>query len=352
MGLPVINIEFKEKGVSAVKRSGRGIVALILKDDTPELDTYDYTRLDEVVTEDYTTENYEYIAQVFRGAPAKVIVKVLPALAEDLNVALNALKHTRFNYLAVADATSEDNTEVETFIKTNNDKGNKTFKAVLANQASDHEAITNFTTGGIVADGKEYTAEQYTPRIAGILAGISLDRSATYFVLSEVDAIADIEDADTAIDNGELILINDGQKVKIGRAVTSLTTTTTDKGDSFKKIKIVEGIHILEEDIRNTFEDNYVGKYINDYDNKVLFVTAVNAYFEELERAYVLDRGFDNKVEVDVDAQRLYIEGKGVSIEDLDEQAIKEYNTGSNVFVRANVKFVDAMEDLDLKIFI
>ena len=34
MGLPEINIMFKTKGLTAIKRSERGIVAVILKDDT------------------------------------------------------------------------------------------------------------------------------------------------------------------------------------------------------------------------------------------------------------------------------------------------------------------------------
>ena len=36
MGLPEIIIEFKTKGVTAIKRSARGIVAIVLKDDTEE----------------------------------------------------------------------------------------------------------------------------------------------------------------------------------------------------------------------------------------------------------------------------------------------------------------------------
>ena len=34
MGLPDINIEFRTRGLTAVKRSRKGVVALILKDDT------------------------------------------------------------------------------------------------------------------------------------------------------------------------------------------------------------------------------------------------------------------------------------------------------------------------------
>ena len=43
MGLPEIIIEFKTKGVTAIKRSARGIVAIVLKDDT---EAVSYTHLD------------------------------------------------------------------------------------------------------------------------------------------------------------------------------------------------------------------------------------------------------------------------------------------------------------------
>lgn len=350
MGLPQINVNFIEEGVSAIKRSGRGIVALIIKDDTPTFKTKVYKRLDEVEKEDFTDENYLYLMNVFMGTPSRIIVEVL-SLEEDLSAALTRLGTKRFNYLAMPDAESMEKTEIVSFIKSRNENDHKTFKAVLANSNTDDEAIINFTTEDILVDGRTYTTNEFTSRIAGVLAGISLDRSATYYVLPEVESIKSIEDADAAIDNGELILIDDGEKIKIGRAVNSLVTTTTTKGDSFKKIKIVEGVHLMKDDIRTTFEDNYVGKYINDYDNKVLFITAINAYLEELEKAYILDRSFNNRVEIDLDAQRLFAEGKGVSTEDMSEQDIKEYNTGSNVFLKANVKFVDAMEDLDFNVF-
>ena len=45
-------------------------------------------------------------------------------------------------------------------------------------------------------------------------------------------------------DKGELVLVHDGEKVKIGRAVNSLVTTTQDKGEAFQKIKILEAFNI------------------------------------------------------------------------------------------------------------
>ena len=109
----------------------------------------------------------------------------------------------------------------------------------------------------------------------------------------------------------------------------------------------MEGVDLYQVDIRSSFEDAYVGKVINDYDNKQAFVAAIIAYQKSLE-GNVLDRSFDNTAAVDIDQQRLYIEGKGIDTTDMSDIDIAKYNTGSKVFISSHVKFVDAMEDLSL----
>ena len=39
------------------------------------------------------------------------------------------------------------------------------------NYAADHEAIINYATEKTTVDSTEYTADQFCPRIAGLLAG-------------------------------------------------------------------------------------------------------------------------------------------------------------------------------------
>lgn len=345
MGLPNINIVFKELGVTSIQRSGRGVVALLLKE---EAKSGEFRRLDQVNKDDYSPRNYKFISQAFQGGISKLVIE---AVGDDFDGSLQNLMTKRFNYLAMPDAEDTEAGELVSFINSAR-KDKKTYKLVTSNQVADTEMVINFTTEDIVVGEDKYTAMEYTARIAGLLAGIPLNRSATYKALPEVESIASKEEPDAAVNNGELILVDDGEKVKIGRAVNSLTTSDDIKGEAYKKIKIVEGLHLFEEDVRNTFEDSYVGNYVNDYDNKVLFTTAINAYIEELEREYVLDRSADNRVGVDADAQRLFIEGKGISTDDMSEQEIKEYNTGSTVFLNGNLKFVDAMEDLKIEVHI
>ena len=62
MGLPEINIIFKTKGLTAIQRSERGIVAVILKDDTEGGQPVSiYKSILDVDFSQFTQRNYEYL---------------------------------------------------------------------------------------------------------------------------------------------------------------------------------------------------------------------------------------------------------------------------------------------------
>lgn len=226
-------------------------------------------------------------------------------------------------------------------------------------QAADHEGIVNFCTNNIKvqtdtdSSGKAvyttYTALQYTARIAGILAGLALDRSATYFKLTEVESVEVYEDIDTLIDKGELLLLDeqDGDGVKIARACNSLVTFTTDKGEDYRYIKIIEALDMMTDDIRDTFKKYYVGKYINDYDHKMLFIAAIKVYFEGI-KGNVLDKDWDNTVDIDEEFQSNYAKLHGDDPTQMTKMQIRQYNTGTKLALSGNVKPVNAMEDLTI----
>lgn len=350
MGLPQINVEFFGKAVSAVVRSARGVVALILKEDTATAKSQEIKSIEDIVEADWTADNLNYIKQVLKGTPSKVMLEVMPTTTTDMNETLQKLSAKRFNYLAFPEVTASQVDDVATWIKQKR-KEKKMVKAVLPNVEADSEGIINFTANGIKVGEEIFTTAEYTPRIAGVLAGLEFTRSATYYVLEEVDDIIEVADPDAAIDAGELILINDGEKIKIGRGVNSLVTTTVTKTEDFKSIRIVEVVDMMMEDIRNVFENSYVGKVNNIYDNQVLFITAINAYFKELAGEEVLDKNGTNTAEINVDAQRLAWEKIGTNTTEWDEQAVKETSFKRNVFLKGNVKIVDSMEDLDFNIF-
>lgn len=356
MGLPQIDVLFKTKAATAIKRSALGIVALILRDDTNisvlSSNVLTYKGVDDVNVSDWNEESLDYINQAFLGTPSKVIVFKYND-EKVINEILVQVGKTRFNYLAMPQATPEETATIASWIKSKRANERKTYKAVLANlTVADDEGIINFTTTDIKLKNsdKVYTAAQYTPRIAGILAGLPFTQSSTYYVLPEVESITESDTPNEDIDNGQLILIHDGEKVKIGRGVNSLVTLGSTKKPDYQKIKIIEIMDMIADDIRQTFEDAYVGKYPNIYDNQVLFITAINAYFKGLMAEEILDPSFTNRAEVNVDKQRLAWEGIGTDTTDWDDQKVKEMTFGSNVFLGGNIKPVDAMEDLNFEI--
>ena len=353
MGLPNINIEFKTTAASAIERSERGIVGVILRDANSN-GAFSLTKTSQI-PEGLGTENQAYVERAFMGyinPPKKVILYVQPSTSTDLSEGLEYMATQNIDYLAgPPDISQTECTEAVTWVKGQRADG-YTPKAVLPDTQADSEAVVNFTTSGIMAGGAEYTAAKYCSRIAGLIAGTPLTISCTYAPLTEVSSVDVLtkDEMDAAIEAGEFILFYDGEKVKVGRGVNSLQTTTQDKGSAFKKIKIVEAVDMMNSDIRMTAQDSYIGKYSNSYDNKCLLIGAIKGYFAGLETEGVLKVG--STVEIDTAAQEDYLQAQGINTEDMTAQEIKEANTGDKVFLTASASILDAIEDISLTIVI
>lgn len=292
-----------------------------------------------------------YLKLVFAGAPSTVITIRRAENAEGYNAELKKLKDLKWNYLTIPGLGSTDTTTISAWIKQYRDDERKTFKAVLAHCKGDHEGIINLTTENIstTITGAKHTAAEYCARIAGVLAGLSLARSSTYYVLDDISEAETPDDPDDRINAGELVIVFDGRKYKIGRGVNSLVSFTTEKTEDVRFIKIVEGMDLYMDDIRETYEESYVGKIINDYDGKQMLVAAIGAYHKGL-LGNVLDKSYDNVVAIDIDAQRTYLESRGMDTSEMDDIAVAKANTGTKVFIASNVKFVNAMEDLKMNV--
>lgn len=364
-GLPQVIINFRTKATTAIKRSARGIVAMILHNESAdEIKNYVIRDVSDIPDSGLTDENIDLIKKCLLGTPLRILVYTLPLTSVEgaKNTQANVLKmlaSIKWNWLCAPTATTQEQQDLASWIKTQRTNKRKTFKAVLADQAADNEGIVNFCTGNIKVQTDTdssgnavyttYTALQYTARIAGILAGLALDRSATYFKLTEVESVEVYEDIDSLIDKGELLLLDeqDGDGVKIARACNSLVTFTTDKGEDYRYIKIIEALDMITDDLRDTFKKYYVGKYINDYDHKMLFIGAIKVYFEGI-KGNVLDKDWDNTVDIDEEFQSNYAKLHGDDPTQMTKMQIRQYNTGTKLALTGNVKPVNAMEDLTI----
>ena len=379
MKLPNIDVLFSEKAIHSLKMAERGIVALVLHHNCPEQQESIHTlnslsELDNLAIE-LTEKQKKYIKLAFLGndnVPRKVILVMRESSADVVDLSsenstralkkkglgtptytkvFNLLDSIEFNYLAFPQMTTEK-TEIETWVKQNRKK----FLTVIGGKGSNNERIINFNTGSIktILSDDTFSKEEYTARIAGLIAGTSVKQSITFAKLSDVLDCerAGREAIDTAIESGELVLYTDGEVVKIARGITSLTTLSSEKGEQFKKIKVVDVLNMIENDIKSTCESVYIGKYPNTYDNKIVLASSITNYFKRLEMLGILDNNLLNTCEIDFEMQKRYLADKGIDVENLSEKEILRYNTNSQVFLFANIHVVDAIEDIKIRVSI
>ena len=348
IGLPSVIVEFKQKASTAIQRGNTGIVALVLRDSNAQglhniKGAYD-------IPSNLSEANKKYINLTLLGnvtAPSKVVAYVVGEETQ-LSDALNYLETVDFNYLVVPAIKENERTVVKTFIEKMRNDIKVRVKAVMKLDA-DYEGIINSTNTATMVEG-EINVDEFCCVMAGLIAGTPLSQSVTYAVPKNVLDIPSKTkaEAETKVKNGELILVKEMGKVRVARGVNSLKTTTTEKGDLFQKIKLVDTMDLIHNDIRKTCIDTYIGKVANNYDNKCILITAISSYFEELAKEQLIEKDF--KVDIDIDKQVKYLKSIGVDTSEMDEQQIKEANTKDKVFLMANIKLVDAMESINLEI--
>lgn len=381
-GLPQVIIDFRTKSTTAIARSARGIGVMILNNESTNVSKfYKISDSTDIPDEGLTEKNVALIKKALLGVPLRILVYTLPTtdvvpgegtLLNQADVLKN-LHNIKWNYICHPTGTAQDQEDLATWVKKERNIKRKTFKAVVANFDADDKGVINFTTDNIrcvnpdymdalqAANGDKtkvkksiseylvYTSTEYTARIMGILAGLALDRSATYYELTEVHDCEVYEDIDDCISKGQLCLVDemDGNGVKIARACNSLHTFTTDVGQDFRYIKIIEAVDMITDDIRDTFKNSYVGKVINDYNHKMLFISAILVYFRNL-KGNVLDNSPTaiNTVDIDEPAQKDYAILHGDDVTKMTAQQIREYNTGTQVLLTGRITPVNAMEDL------
>lgn len=354
MGLPEIYINFHQKAVSAINRSEKGIACIIVKDDTKTDFTFkEYLYSTDVKKEDYTETNFTTIKRTFLAAPTKVII-VRIGTEETFAEAVIILEKIKYNWMCFVDNTQGEQQEVATYIKTKNNKSkNVKYKAITYNAATtDDMHIVNFTNTNVkMKELGEIEGLLYLPRLVGILSALPFTRSATYYTLDDLESVTEPENVNTAIDNGEFVLFNDDGIVRIARAVNSLKTIDATHTEDMQKITIVEAMDAILEDISTEFKNNYVGKYKNNYDNQVLFISAINSYFRGLTKEDILDINFNNEAFVDIEAQReAWLSTGKIEAETWDEIKVKNMTYKSNVFLGGSIKILDAIEDLTFNI--
>lgn len=359
LGLPNIDIVFKQKAVTAIQRSERGILCILVQDDkqTEGVTRFTYRRGSDVDKTSFSDTNYTAIMRAFDVAVNKVYVFRYASTVEEKAV-YKEVEKVRFNYICT-NVTAKQQPLANYVRQFNNDsKGHKIVCVVANITTADSKYIINVKgTGGTLKDkDTAVKVEDYLIRIASTLCNLPMNRSLTYYVFSDLKSwddsyITDEAGIDFWIDKGFLTLINDDDEVKCGRAVNSLVTFTSTDTEDMSFIIIVESMNLILEDIYTTFKDYYVGKYKNTLSNQRLFISSVNSYFRTLQGEEILDDAYDNHAEIDIEAQRNAWTAIGkVEAEDWTDLKVQQMSFRTNVYLAGDAKITNCMESLKFTI--
>lgn len=362
MGLQSTKIDFVARTEETVRLLQRGSVAILLK--AASTNVYSFKNYDEAKEKlkadkvNLSADGEEALELVFRGAvnmPYRVHIAFVND-TEAIATGLEVFEGIKFDWFCAPEFEAKG-VEIGEWIKSLNEKRNMEVKAVLSNTKADCEYVVNFTSKKVVVaslgnkQNIEVTPAIMTARVASALAGTPLTRSITNLHLADIVSVERLtnEQYDTKIDQGELVLFNDWDKVRFGRGVTSLTTLG-DKSVERKKILIVSKMHMWKREVKELSNEKYLGAMQNGINEKMLLVTSIKQYNAELvKKGVILASTNENDVDIDIVAQEKYLKlEKNIDTSGMTEKEIRDAKTGSHVFIKAELMFTDAMEDIHI----
>lgn len=349
LGSPEINVTFKKAATATAEASSRGRIGMVLTDATAETAQVYAIRKREDIPAGLSDENKAHINRALTGnsyAPRSITAYV----GSDLAAGLEAMRAQRFDWLVgPADCTEEQAGTIDTWIKARWTDGERP-RAVLPNKAAAHPGIVNLASDSFVTEDGTLTAAQFAARVAGMICGTAPGEAITCAELPEVTSVTAKTKAErnTAVAAGKLIAFHDGEKVKLDRGVTSLVTATADFPEAFKKIRLVNIICTVQNELQRLIEDNYIGKFSNTYLNKCVLLAAINSYLKGLAGEGMIEN--TSSAAIDTEAQRAWLTENGTDAADMTEEQIKTANTGSKVFIKCAIALLDSVEDVNISI--
>ncbi len=354
--LPTIGITFYQKAVSLIERSERGIAVLIVRDTTQTQKFYSFKASAEVPEDAFTAENLKYIKDVYAlKQPYRVCVVRIGTTASVTDAVSIIESNVPTAWVTIANGKTEDFAELVSWIGTC-EQNAKTYKAIVhgIDPAPDKKHVVDFVNESVTFNDSRATAagSAYLPSLLGLLAGSNVETGVTNALCGNLISVEAVEDPDNAVGNGQFILVNDVDYVRVGVGVNSLITTNgLTLTEDMKYIETVEAMDLIADDIRDEFKNNYVGKYRNNYDNQILFIAAIRHYFGQLAKQYILDPEYENTADINVVEQRAAWIGTGkAEAAEWTDAEVKRMAFKRTVYLIADIKILGSMEHLAFEI--
>lgn len=289
----------------------RGIVAMPLSDSDGTAVTgriYEVGRVSEAV-ELFGADNIDAIRLIFEHGANKVLVYVLPADLTDFDYSamFDEFLSRDFNVFVLdQDDDPTLQSEVLSFIADGRDE-DKHFFVVFGGTAEDDEDPTAGNTrsstledeysvnliSGVVRGEDELSSAEFSPALAGLIAGNPLNETVTYKRVSADDVTKRLKNSEfeTAIEAGSLALLYDGDQVKVEKGITT----------TGENIRSVQTRHTILNDVPRFLRSEVVAQIDNSEDGRESVRSMIARYMESLAQDGVINSDPGNEPEVYLD---------------------------------------------------
>lgn len=305
--LPGAYINFLTNAPLSITPGDRGIVILLKEMSVGAAgDIYTITTTSNNYPAGVTAADKLLVNEALKGAQTVLVYNLGTShTAAVLDAALTKLKTVQFNTLCYPYDGAEfatNKASIVTWIEALRTNDGVKAQVVLANQTADKESVINVANGVVLSNGTTLTAAQATAWVAGVTAGANINQSNTgkrYEDAVDVSPRMTKSEMETAISAGKFIFkVNSAQNVSAVYDINSLTTTTIEKSEVFKKNRVIRTIDGINNDIVEIFESNFVGKVNNNKDGRSILRSYLIDYFNELQRLSAITNFVTDDVKV------------------------------------------------------
>lgn len=328
-----------ENDIAAAKYSGtRGndIKIVIEKniDDNTKFDVSTYLGT-KVVDKQVVASASELIANDFVTFKAtELAVTAGKALTNGTNGETNGEAHQQFldklesyhcNAIGcISKEVAVSNLYVE-YSKRMRDKQGIKFQVVVFNNTADYEGVINL---------KNTTIEDDVSLIywaTGIIAGCEINKSntnKTYDGEFTVNAEYTQSQLERCIDNGEFVLHQVGDEIRVLVDINSLVNTTEERGQEFKSNQTIRVLDQVATDVSSIFNSKYLGKIANNESGRTSLWNDITSLFKEYQKIQAIENFEDKDVSVAIG------------------------NDKKSVTVDSNIQVINAMEKLYMTVVV
>lgn len=295
---PGLYTNFVDAAIAQITGGARGVVAIPLKTYAGQAAAkkfYTIEREGDAILL-FGQANIQSVVFALAGGAKDVLVYTLPVIdgttvTEEIayTEAREAFEARPFNVFVYDGEISETQQDATVVWRERNETEKKHFFFVTGGDAAADQdptignarttkfaddATVNLITG-VTIGGKDYTSAEYAAHIAGLIAGTPINRSITYAQVRVDDVTKRLRNSEivTALQAGSLVLVHDGEKVKVEQGITS----------GKQKIRKVRARQAIATDVEKTARDHYIGKLDNNEDGQMALINAIKAYLETLE---------------------------------------------------------------------